>query len=276
MPHHRFFRALFVVIAGALFWPLLPAQAPRPIFVAFDYGSDLVFLRGSAIEHDVGDALVDSLTARFPYRLFQRGDATSTPLLRVWLRKAYAWDLCVALGSSDCTWHLTLFTPADMDALNHQIPSNRAMVDVVNIHFGEWLETKTDLLRAALLKIPLGADFDFIRPIPSSAPQAVLAKVCLPWNRYSTLGDGYFRVDMNGPQGVVSLYSFGARKPEHCQSFDGIRVVVREWEFGGRLECIAHHVSDLPGLRPQGVFLMAEPNRDASGLSVASPVRCVP
>ena len=272
MRNHRIIRGIQLVIATASFCGALPAQTPKAILTLFQYGPEFHGLKDATVEAKLSDYVSSTLASKF-HRPFQSGISTAEPILRVWLRRASVWDLCAAVAAittPPCDLHENLLTAADMEGLNETFPKGDALIQRVKTSFDRLIETKEDLLRTAFQKMPLGSAFDFVRPIPSGASQVILAKVCLPWNQYSNLGDGYFRTDMSGQNGLVSLYSFGARASEKCAGFDGIRVVVRQWQFGGRMECIARHVSDLPQLTLQAVYLITDEISGNSGLSIAN------
>ncbi len=251
-------RFILLAVAGLCFGSRAAAQAPLPVYVAFEFQEPSIATKLSdsareAKQKEMTGRLATKLLSRFPFWSFQSGGPTDYPRMQVWLEKHSQdeWHVHLKLLMQQNPpeagrWQIQLYAPGEI--ARRGFPPTVQLLDEIARRFEEYLaeQSSNDILEKLEQTAPLSMEIAQL-PLSPQPPQRALAVLPLQWDKFCGLASSEFVISARWSQGRVWITSKATGesadyKPDNPQ-FQGLQIEHIEWSpQTGPPERIADHL----------------------------------
>ena len=251
-------RFVLFAVAALCLGSLAVAQAPLPVYVAFEFqepsiASKLSDATRESKQKEMSSRLAAKLLSRFPFWSFQAGRLTDYPRVHVWLEKHSLdeWHVHLKLlmqqnAPEVSRWQAQLYPPGEI--ARRGFPATGQLLDEIEKKLEDYLaeQSSNDILEKLEQTAPLSMEMAPL-PVPPQPPQRALAVLPLDWSKFCALASSEFVINAHWSQGRVSITSKATGesadyKPDNPQ-FQGLQIEHLEWNpQTGPPESVAGHI----------------------------------
>lgn len=241
-------------------------RAPLPVYVLFRFTDPAIAppVEEEETERKLGITIAAALKTQFRYWDFKGSEERQYPLVLASLQKTRSgWDFVITLIPSAAAQQRqisrgVLFEPGDLARFGNHLPIGHSKWDPEIRRALNLLSTDQErdkVLTVLYNTLPIANE---ITLMVSRVPPGVSAILGLPWDHFNDLASSSFKVECQSPVGdTVLLFSSGTGKGVRYPqaTFNGIKVIVRQWRFAGSTEPISNHLNEVPQLRSLAIYL---------------------